>query len=285
MKRMNQTEMLSIADFFVILWKRKTAFLVTFVIVMAAAVAYLFLATKYYKLTGSFYVGRFQGLLIEEGEFVAAKLRDYSFMVAALEEADVELDIPVSRLERLVSTEVVNEVKKVQDVGLVKLTVEYKDREKTLLIYRALADHLIRDHQRIIDRAANVLHTMGGAFEQEANALRESLEADDAATREALGKRDAANQIVGFQLLSRTVAEKRRAYKETIKDMYYMQLEAGEGPKTYVTRMSAPPVLPDEHFEPKRTLVLILGVILAGLTGMMAAFGLHFFETSVKPKL
>jgi len=282
---MIEHQKLDLADFFLILWRRKLMFLAIWLLVMVAAVAYLFIANKYYKLSGTFYVGRFQGLLIEEGEYVAAKLRDYSFTKAALDAAGVTLDIPVSRLDRLVSTDVLNEVKKTADVGLVRLTVEYKDRQTALDIYKALADHLIRDHQRIIDRAAGVLVNMEEAFREDAAALRQSLETDQKRAEAALDEQDVLNEVMGYQFLSHTIAEKRNSYKEMVKDMYYLQLEAGAGPKTYVTRMSAPPVLPDEHFKPKRTLVLILGLILASLAATIGTLAYEAFQTVIRPRL
>ncbi|MDJ0837627.1 MAG: Wzz/FepE/Etk N-terminal domain-containing protein [Acidobacteriota bacterium] len=282
---MKDQELLNIADFFVILFRGKKTFILTFLFIMVLAVIYLAFAKRSYKLTGTLYVARIQGVLVEEGEFVAAKLRDYSFMKRALDSAGIELDIPVNRLQRLVSTEVLNEVKKIRDVGLVQLSVEYDDRDLAHAIFQALTSQLITDHEELVQHARKNFRGMIDSFWEDEAAVRRSLDLDETQIEATIEDGTPKEFMPAWVLLSHTVAEKRSYHQTLVKDIYYLELEASSASKTFNTRLAAEPKIPDEHFKPKRSLVVILGGILALLTATMATLGLHYYNEEIKPKL
>lgn len=280
---MNQ-ELISITDFIMILYRRRLTLILVFVAVMIGAVAYLLTADRWYKLTGTIYTARFQQILMEEGEFVAAKLRDFSFMTRALEKADVELDMPISRLRKLVTTEVVNEVKKNMDVGLVQLTVEYKDAQTTHDIFKALTDLLIEEHKIEYEAMANNLRKMEEEFRTEQTELRGLMELDETAIAQ-VNKTGEISEEPYYLMLSHTVGERRTMVKELIKEIYYLRNEVSSATKSFNTRLASPPRVPDEHFKPKRTLVVLLGGLLATLLGTLAALGHHFYDVELRPRL
>jgi hypothetical protein len=281
---MKDQELLSIADFIVILLRRFWIFLSVFVLVMALAVVYLAISKKTYRLEGTIYVGRFQEILLEEGEFVANKLTDYSFIKRALESRNIELDIPIKRLSRLIHTEVVNEIKKIDNVGIVKLTVEYKGKEKAYEIFKALSDQLIEDHGELLLESQVVFNRMIDQFKDNENELRENLKRDEEqlyANAQSPGNASVPSHL----LLGHTVSEKRQFLKTLIKDRNYLVIESNSATKSYNTKLAAEPEIPDEHYKPKTLIVLVVALVFAGIAGILAAFGWHLFESEVKPKL
>lgn len=281
---MKDQELLSIADFIVILLRRFWIFAGIFILVMALAGIYLAISKKTYRLEGTIYVGKFQEILLEEGEFVAAKLIDYSFVKRALDNHQVKLDIPVNRLTRLIHTEVVNEIKKIDDVGIVKLTVEYKGQEKVLEIYKALTDQLIKEHGELLAESQAVFNKMIVQFEETENDLRENLKLDESQLY-ANAQTPGSASVPSHLLLGHTVSEKRQFLKTLIKDRNYLVIESDSATKSYNTKLAAEPQVPDEHYKPKTLIVLVIALVFAVISGILAAFGWHLFETEVKPKL
>jgi len=282
---MKEKDLLNVADFFVIIFRGKWVFIVCWLLVMTAAVAYLSLTRKTYKLEGTLYVGRFQETLLEEGEFVAAKLRDYSFMYRALQNAKVELDIPINRLTRLVTTEVLNEVKKTKDVGLVKLSVEYKGQEKVHQIFKALTDQLILDHQDLLRESSRALKSMEQMFWDDEEELRESLTRDEAKAAMLFSSAKDLKQMPNYLLLAHTISEKRNHHNKLVQDIHYLKIETESASKSYNTRLASEPEVPDDYFKPKLLLTLILAVVLATVSATVATLGLYFFRHEIQPKL
>ena len=281
----NNQELLSVADFLLILFKRKWIFLAVWVCVMALAVTYLLVAKKTYRLSGTIYVGRFQEILLEEGEFVAGKLQDYSFIKKALDNGHVQVDIPVFRLQKLVTTEVINEIKKTKDVGLVKLTVEYKDQEKVYRIFKALTDQLIADHQQLFSHSTEVFAEMERLFWEREKVLAESIQADETLERATNVDPAPRGTAPSHLLLSHTLEEKRQNLKEIIKDIHYIKIEGDSATKSFNTKLSAEPQIPDEHVKPRFLITLILGFIVATIGGVTAALLLNLYLEDVRPRL
>lgn len=279
-------EFLSIADFFVILFRRKVLFIVCWLLIMAAAVTYLMVAEKTYRLSGTIYVGRFQGLLLEEGEFVGQKLRDYSFIKRALETANIQLDVPLDRLQRQITTEIVNEVKKNEHVGIVKLTVEFQGQQKVYEIYKALTDALIADHAKLLANSTDVFDAMEARFWESEAKLRSTMLKDEALAYEQAerGNRD-IDQPASQVLVQHIASEKRYAWRDLIKDIHYLKIEADSATRSFNTKLTAEPVVPDNHFKPKGLLTLVLGAILATVAATAAALLMELYQTQVRPKL
>ena len=280
---MSQEERLSVADFLVILIKKFWFFTAIWILVLGTAILYLALAKKTYRLQGTIFVGRFQEDLLEEGEFVAHKLQDYSFAKKALGNAGLNLDIPIIRLGRFIDSEVLNEVKKVKDVGLVQLTVEYKDQQKCYEIYKALTDQLIDEHGQLLAQATSVLKEMHEGFARDALALEATVEEDEKMVLE-LSKKEGL-QVPSHLLLAHSIAEKRGFHNKLLKDIGYLKIEEDSATKSFNTKLASPPEIPDEHYKPKRMLTLILGVIIATIVATMGTLLLHLYQTKVQPRL
>lgn len=283
---MQETPLLSLSELFVILYRRKGIFILVWIIVMLIAGLYLAFATRTYQLKGTIFVGRLQRFLVEEGEFVAKKLEDYSFIKRALDNHNVVLDVPVSRLARDIQADVVNEIKKVRDVGIVELTVEYKDQQGCYDIFKALTNELIADHQKLVDRGHEAFREMEKSFLAEENRVRKSIEIDDAYVRSAATGEDAEVMTAPSSLLLAKNVEDRRQYlKELIRDRHYLMIEGDAATTTFNTKLAAEPVVPDVPFKPKQFTILILALFVATVSGVIAAFAWHVFFTEIKPKI
>lgn len=281
---MKDQELLSISDFIVILLRRFHIFLGVFILVMALAGIYLAYAKKTYRLEGTIYIGRFQEILLEEGEFVANKLTDYSFIKRALDNRNITLDIPVSRLTRLVHTDIVNEIKKIDDVGIVNLTVEYKGREKAHEIFKALTDQLIEDHGDLLKESQVVFNQMIEQFRVNEEETRENLKRDEEQLY-ANAQKPSSASVPSHLLLGHTISEKRQFLKTLVKDRNYLIIEADSATKSYNTKLAAEPQVPDEHYKPKTLIVLVVALVFAAIAGILAAFAWHLWATDIKPKL
>ena len=278
-------DMLSLADFLVVLVRYRWQFIGVWVLVMALVVTYLAFAEKSWRLTGTIYVGRFQNLLLEEGEFVAHKLEDYSFIKRALDGAGIKPDIPVTRLTRLVRCDVLNEIKKIDNVGQVKLTVEYKDQQMTYEIFKAITDQLIAEHQKMLDESVAIFDQLIEDFNKEEQVMRENLKQDEAFAYSDPDKLS-SNKTVPTQLLAHhTVGEKRFYLKDLVKDVSYLKIEGHSATRSFVTRLAAAPEVPDEHFKPKGMLTLLLGAVFATMAATLMALALELWKTTISPAL
>ena len=282
---MKEQELLSLADFVAILFRRKWVVIAIWFLVMALTVVYLIFAERTYQLKGTLYVGRFQEILLEEGEFVAKKLADYSFIKKALDSHGIEIDIPVTRLERMIKTDIINEVKKIKDVGIVQLTVEYKDRHKVLDIFKALTDQLVEDHGHLLSQCSAVFARMEAEFLANQKRLEASLEEDESFRERNFKKLDPGMTLPTVLLASHTIAEKRDFLKQIIKDRHYLLIEADSATKSYNTKLAAEPQLPDAPYKPKQSLTLIVGVILAVMAGAGMALALELYNVQIRPRL
>jgi len=282
---MNQsTDFLSISDFLVVLIKRWRVFFLTFVVVMGLAAAYAFLAKKTYELTGTVCVGKFQGELLEEGEFVAQKLEDYSFIKRAVEQAGIDLDVSVMRLQKLIKTELVNEVKKTKDVGLVQVNVRYKDRDKVVEIFEAITDQLIAQHQVLLDQAVSVLRDQEGEYRQLQAKLQKSIDEDESLSVD--NRANAPNKTVpSLLLLEHTLSEKRVFRSMLTKNIHEVRVEAESATQSYNTKLAAAPQPPDAHLKPKLTLTLILGFILAVIAATAASYFWNLLVLEIVPRV
>lgn len=275
-------ELLSISDFFVAILRRKALFMGVWLLVMALVAAYLAVAKKSYRLTGTIYVGRFQRLLIEEGEFVANKLEDYSFIKRAMDRSNVQLDMSVNRLQRLIEADVLNEIKKTKDVGLVQLTVEYKDQQKCYEIFKALTDLLISEHGLLVEQSVSVFDEMEKRFWDSENDIRAALEKDEAYAFEADKK---LTSVPTHLLAHHTISEKMEFLQTLVKDIHYLKIEGHSATRSFNTRLAAEPEVPDEHHKPKTVLVLLLGIIVASISAVSATLGMAIYNEQIKPKL
>lgn len=285
---MNQeTQLLSLSELCLILYRRKAVFITVWLLIVAAAGLYLAFANKTYRLKGTIYVGRLQRFLLEEGEFVAKKLEDYSFIKRALDEHDVTLDIPVSRLTRNIQADVVNKVKKVRDVGIVELTVEYKDRQLCYDIFNALTQKLISDHRELVNRGHTVFGDMEKSFLAEEQRIRNSLDEDQSLIRKGIEELALPGEDVtapSSLLLTRNMEDRRQYLKELIKDRHYLLIEGDAATTTFNTKLAAEPVIPDEPFKPKRLTVLIIAIFVATVAGLIGSLAWHIFLTEIRPK-
>lgn len=253
-------------------------------LVMVLVVAYLAVAKKTYKLTGTIYVGRFQGLLIEEGEFVANKLEDYSFIKRAMDRANVQLDMSINRLQRLIEADVLNEIKKIRDVGLVQLTVEFKDQQKCYEIFKALTDQLISEHDVLVQQSVSVFDEMERRFWESEKEIRATVADDEAYIFKA--REEKKPQTVPSHLLAQhTLSEKMEFLQALTKDIHYLKIEGHSATRSFNTKLAAQPEVPDEHFKPKTVLVLLLGIIVATISAVFCTLGMAVYSEQIKPKL
>jgi len=283
---MQDTSLLSVSELFVILFRRKWVFLLVWILIMTGAIGYLLLAKKTYRLKGSIFVGKIQRFLVEEGEFVAKKLEDYSFVKRALDAHQVVLDIPVSRQLQNIQADVVNEVKKDRDVGIVELTVEYKDQQICFDIFKALTDELIKEHKVLVDRGHAVFNEMEKSFLAEEERVRQTLNEDDLTIRD-LTKEKTSSQFTAPSglLLAKNMEDRRQYLKEIIRDRHYLQIEGDAATTTFNTKLAATPVVPDEPYKPKRLTILIIAIFVATIAGVISAFAWHLLQTEIRPKL
>lgn len=281
---MNNEELLRVSDFFVILIRGKRVLISVFIAIVLAGAVYLLTAEKSYKISGTIYVGRLQEILLEEGEFVAQKLQDTSFVTRALQRNGVKIDQPVSRLVRKIKTDVVNEIKKIDDVGIVQLSVEYKDPESTLTIYKALTDLLIEEHGQMLEHGANVFKGMEKMFWDDEKKLRDSIAGDEAELAKS-GAAAARDSIPSYLLLGHTLAEKRTAHQVLVKDIHYLKLEGESATKSFNTRLASEPTLPDEPFKPKKLLVLVLVLVLATVGSIVATLAMDYYQREIRPRV
>lgn len=281
---MNNEELLRVSDFFVILIRGKRVLISVFMAIVLAGAVYLLTAEKSYKISGTIYVGRLQEILLEEGEFVAQKLQDTSFVTRALQRNGVKIDQPVSRLVRKIKTDVVNEIKKIDDVGIVQLSVEYKDPESTLTIYKALTDLLIEEHGQMLEHGANVFKGMEKMFWDDEKKLRDSIAGDEAELAKS-GAAAARDSIPSYLLLGHTLAEKRTAHQVLVKDIHYLKLEGESATKSFNTRLASEPTLPDEPFKPKKLLVLVLVLVLATVGSIVATLAMDYYQREIRPRV
>lgn len=280
-----QQELLSISDFFVILFKRRYLFLAIWFLIMGLTVTYLAVAKKSYKLSGTIYVGRFQRLLVEEGEFVANKLEDYSFIKRALEAESVEIDITINRLQRLIEADVVNEVKKNEDVGIVRLTVEYKDPQKVLEIFQALTNQLIKEHGELIGHSKKIFKEMEEKFWESENKVRNSLDKHESMVEKSNQDGEDSATVPAHLLAQHTVSEKNEFLKRLVQDIHYLRIEGESATRSFNTKLAAKPKAPDEHFKPKGLITLIIGLIAASLAATISALAWELFQVQIRPKL
>lgn len=281
---MNNEELLRVSDFFVILIRGKRVLISVFLAIAIAGVLYLLTAEKSYKISGTIYVGRLQENLLEEGEFVAQKLQDTSFVTRALARNGIKLDAPVSRLVRKIKTNVVNEIKKIDDVGIVQLSVEHKDPQTTLAIYKALTDLLIEEHGELLQHGADVFKGMEKMFWEDEQKLRESIVKDEAELQKS-GPTAARDSVPSYLLLGHTLAEKRTAHQVLVKDIHYLKLEGDSATKSFNTRLASEPTLPDEPFKPKKILVMILVLVLASVASIVATLAADYYQREIRPRV
>ncbi len=282
---MNDKDLLSVSDFLVVLIKGKWLLIGVWLLVMGAVIAYLLFAKKTYRLQGTIYVGRFQEILLEEGEFVAHKLEDYSFIKRALNRAGLELDVPVARVQKMIRTDVLNEIKKIKDVGLVQLTVEFKDQRLTHEIFKALTDQLIAEHLQLLDASRNVFKEMERLFWESEERLRETLIKDEGFAYEAQPDLSRDESVPSNLLMRHTISEKQEFWRQLIKDIHYIKIEGDSATKSYNTKLAAEPETPDEPYKPKVLLTLVLGAVIATVFAILFTFGWYLFKTEVRPRL
>ncbi|MCB1049323.1 MAG: hypothetical protein KDC71_01900 [Acidobacteria bacterium] len=277
-------DFLSLSDAIVVLVRRRGVFALVFILIMALAIAYATLSKKTYELTGTLQVGKFKGELLEDGEFVAQKFEDYSFIKAALQEANIPLDISVSRMQKLIKTEVVNEVKKTKDVGLVQLNVKYKDQQKVRDIFQALTDKMIRDHQHLLDISVAVLKDEEAKYEELSQKMAESIAQDEELSRK--NALDSGQKTVpSLLLLEHTISEKRTFRSLLTKNIHEVRVDAEAATSSFNSRLAAAPEMPDAHMKPKLTLTVMLGFIAALILATCSAFLWELLQSEVIPKL
>lgn len=282
---MKQDDTISIIDFCVILFRRKWVVIGIWLLAIVAAFAYLKLGDKTYRLGGAIYVGRFQEILLEEGEYVAQRLKDYSFIKTALENGNVELDVPVTRLQKDIDAKVINEVRKVKDVGIVYLTVEYGDPEICHQIFKALTDQLIADHAKLLDQSQEVFRKLETRFAETEGEVEAWLRADEAFLAENL-KNPPKSQEWPSHLLARfAMAQKSDFVKQIVKDRAYLLIEADSATKSFNTKLSAEPKVPDHPIKPIPIIILMVAAVLGAIFGAAAAFALEIYQSQIKPRL
>ncbi|MCB1041656.1 MAG: hypothetical protein KDC35_01875 [Acidobacteria bacterium] len=276
--------LVSLSDFLVVLIKRKGVFVTVLTLVIALAAAHGLWAKKTYELTGTINVGKFQGELLEEGEFVAQKLEDYSFIARAIRAANIDLDVSVTRLQKLIKSEVVNEVKKTQDVGLVQLNIKYKDREKLVLIYKAITDQLIHEHSLLLNDARAILKGKEQEYRELQQQIQQSIQADEEMSREnaSRGKGPTAPELL---LLEHTISEKRVFRSMLTKDIHDTLVESDAVTESYNTKLASEPMVPDAHLKPKLMLNLVIGAVLGLILATLAAVFVNTMQEEVLPKL
>jgi len=279
----SKTDFLSLSDALVILLRRKNIFVLVFLLVVGAALAHALLARKTWELTGTYQVGKFKGELLEEGEFVAQKFEDYSFLANALAEAGITLDISLTRMQKYIKTEVVNEVKKTKDVGLVQLNVRYKDREKVHAIFKALTDRMMADHVVLLERSVAVLKDEEQGYRNLSQTLADSIATDEDLSRKnatAAGEKTAPSLL----LLEHTISEKRSLRSLLNKNIHEVRVDAEAATTSFPSRLAAPPALPDSPYKPKLPLNLLIGFTLGLVLATAAAFMNELWSEEVLPK-
>ncbi len=284
MQQQDSLSLISVSDLVVVLFRQKWAFLLIFVAVFSTAILHGLFAKKTYELTGTINVGKFQGDLLEEGEFVAQKLEDYSFIARAIKQAGITLGMPVTRLQKLIKCEVVNEVKKTKDVGLVQLNVRFKDKQKVVDIFTALTNQLVAEHEVLLAQAVAVLDDKESEYKVLQGQIEASIQADEELSRDNAikSKGPTAPELL---LLEHTISEKRVFRSMLTKDIHDTRLESRAVTESYNTKLAAAPELPDSHLKPKLMLNIIIGGAVAVMLATLGSLFLNLLQVDVLPKL
>lgn len=282
---MRNSELFSISDLLLVLIKRKALFALVWLVVLGLVGVYLLKADRVYELTGTLYVGRFQERLIEEGEFVAHKLEDYSFIQRAIMRAELDLELPIKKLQRLVDAKVLNEIRKLEDVGLVQLTVAYPDRELTYAVFRALTDLLIEEHAEALKIPRKYFDELEENFLKEQEILKDSIQVSERFAQATNRKPELQQEVPSHLLINHSLHDKRVFHKLLLQDIRHIRLERDSITKSYNTRLAAEPVVPDLPAKPKVMLILVLGAIIATILATLSALLVDLYEGTIKPEL
>lgn len=277
-------QLFTVGQFFYLLFKKKVLFIFAWIVIFSLFIAYGFVAKKTYELEGTLSIGKFNEELLEEGEWVARRLQDYSFIVEALSEAGVPLDISASRLQKLIKTEVVNEIKKNKDVGLVRLRIRYKDREKIVAIFKALTAKIIKEHDALLVQSQQILIRE----EEELRALIqktiEATEVDVEIARDTI-KNTAGKTVPSLLLAEHNLSANRNLHSTMISSLYKVILNREAVTKSVASKLSAEPQVPDAHIRPTWAVLVVAGVMAACMFACGLVFLAHIIETDVQPRL
>jgi len=277
-------QLFTVGQFFYLLFKKKVLFIFAWIVIFSLFIAYGFVAKKTYELEGTLSIGKFNEELLEEGEWVARRLQDYSFIVEALSEAGVTLDISASRLQKLIKTEVVNEIKKNKDVGLVRLRIRYKDREKIVAIFKALTAKIIKEHDALLVQSQQILIRE----EEELRALIqktiEATEVDVEIARDTI-KNTAGKTVPSLLLAEHNLSANRNLHSTMISSLYKVILNREAVTKSVASKLSAEPQVPDAHIRPTWAVLVVAGVMAACMFACGLVFLAHIIETDVQPRL
>jgi uncharacterized protein involved in exopolysaccharide biosynthesis len=257
-----ESTLMTFGDLMYLFLKRKGLFFLTWTLCFSLFLAYALLSKKTYEIEGTLSIGKFNEDLVEEGEFVARKLEDYSFIKEAMDARGLELNQSISRFKKFVTAEVVNEIRKNDKVGLVKLRVRYKEKEHIVEVFQALVDHLKRQHQDLIDQGVAILQEEEAEISELAQQLERSVDVE--ARLSEVNLKLASGQTLPSLLMAQNIITANRSlHSSLVEQRYKVRLNREAATKTIPTQLCATPQEPDEHMHPILTLVLLIGSVVA----------------------
>ncbi|PIE90064.1 MAG: hypothetical protein CR997_08030 [Acidobacteria bacterium] len=276
-------QLFSVGDFLYILLKRKGILFSAWILLFALFMVYGFVAKKTYELEGTLSIGKFNEELLEEGEFVAQKLQDYSFIKQAMDEAGVKLDVSVSKLQKLIKTEVVNEIKKNKDVGLVRLRIRYKDPQKIVAIFKALTRKIIHEHELLLAEAKTILDKEEKEIRDLINKTIEAQELDVKISKDTI-LNTAGKTVPSLLLAEHNLSSNRNLQSTMITSLYKVVMSREAITKSVPTQLSAEPQVPDAHIRPVWMVVIAIGIMAASVFACATVMFFHILEEDVKPR-
>jgi len=277
-------QLFTVGDFLFILFKRKGLFISVWILIFFLFVLYGFMAKKTYELEGTLSIGKFNEELLEEGEFVAQKLQDYSFIKQAVSDAGIPLNGSVSRLQKLIKTEVVNEIKKNKDVGLVRLRIRYKDSEKIVAIFNALTQKIIGEHNALLEESKTILDREETEIRDLMAKIVEAQELDVKISKDTI-MNTAGKTVPSLLLAEHNLSSNRNLHSLMLTSVYKVIMSREAVTKSVGTKISAEPQVPDAHIRPTWMVLVAIGIMAASIFACGAVFLFHIIDEDVRPRL
>ena len=125
-----------------------------FIIFTGLILGGLLLLPKKYELTNTIVIGRFQEEILANAEAVAATLTDENFVSKALSDHQITLEnTNIKAFVRGSKAKVLNEFRAHKGVNAIRFAIQYGDPAKSVLIYQAIIDQLILEHNQRLNNS------------------------------------------------------------------------------------------------------------------------------------
>lgn len=277
-------QLFTLGEFLYLLFQRKTMLILVWLGIFSLFIIYGFTAKRTYELEGTLSIGKFNEELLEEGEFVARRLQDYSFIKAAIKEAGIDLDISVSRLQKLIKTEVVNEIKKNKDVGLVRLRLRYKDQQKIVAIFKALTHKIIAEHSVMLKDSQNILVREENEIRDLIAKVIRAQELDVEISKDTI-KNTGGKTVPSLLLAEHNLSSNRNLESLMITNLYKVVLNREAITKSSPSTLCAEPMTPDAPIRPTWLVLIAIGIMAASVLACALVLFAYIIDQDVKPRI